>query len=276
MSIITISRELAALGDETAKEISKQLSCRLIDKHVLEERIKTFDVSVKKLEKYDGRKPSFFSSLSEDREEYLHYLKAAILAEAIEGDCVFIGRGAFVVLEGIPGVLPVFLVSSYKARIERVKSYFRCDEKRAWQIIEQSDRDRSGFHKFFFERDWKDPDNYHITLNTGALHPEICAELIKNCAQSLINDEVKRECALRLQEKTCAQRIIHHIQYERHIGVHFLNAEVSGGVVRLYGVANSPLMVETASAAAKEISGIERVFSEIQIMQEYSIRPYKI
>jgi len=67
MAIITISRELAALGDETAQELAKVLDYRFVGKHILEERIKSYGINDEKLKKYDERKPSFFASLSRDR-----------------------------------------------------------------------------------------------------------------------------------------------------------------------------------------------------------------
>ncbi|GMO17297.1 MAG: cytidylate kinase family protein [Termitinemataceae bacterium] len=276
MGIITISRELAALGDETAKELSKRLGWRYVDKWMLEERIRAAGELSGKFEKYDERKPSFFASISEDRDEYLHFLKTAILDEAAGGDCIFMGRGAFAVLEGVPGVLSIFLVSSMKARIARVKSYFHCDEKRAKQLVSQSDNDRSGFHKFFFEKEWKDPDNYHLTFNTSNLHPELCAELIKGCTQSLFSGPVNDECSIILKDMSLARKVVHYIRYERKIGVHFLDVTVSCGKARLHGVANSALMADTAMAAAAVVPGISSVQNDIQIVQEYTVRPYKI
>ncbi|MDR3303912.1 MAG: cytidylate kinase-like family protein, partial [Treponema sp.] len=173
MAIITISRELAALGDETAHELANLLNYRFVDKRMLEERIKSCGMADHKLQKYDERKPSFLASLSQDRDDYLHYLKTAVLAEVSSGSSIIIGRGANVMFKNIPGVLSVFLVAPTEIRIERVKSYFHCDDRRARQIIDQSDKDREGFHHYFFDMEWRRSGNYHITLNTGHLHPTV-------------------------------------------------------------------------------------------------------
>ena len=53
MAIITISRELAALGDETAQQLASQLNYRFLDKYILEERIKSYGITVKNLLKYN-------------------------------------------------------------------------------------------------------------------------------------------------------------------------------------------------------------------------------
>jgi cytidylate kinase len=276
MSIITISRELAALGDETAKELARELGFRLVDREALNERIAGYDIANANFKKYDEKRPAFLASISEERDDYLHCLKSSVIAEALAGNCIIIGRGAFAMLEGVPDVVPIFLVSPMRTRLERVKSYFRCDEKRAGHIIEQSDNNRAGFHKFFFEKNWKDAENYQITLNTGFLHPQTSAELIKNYIESISCEENAEECKQKLHDMTLARDVVHHIRYEKAIGVHFLDATVENGIVELYGVANSTLMADAASAAAKEVPGVVRVLPDIQVVQEYSLRPYKI
>jgi cytidylate kinase len=271
MAIITISRELAALGDETAHELAKLLDYRFIDKQALEKRIKSYGVAGRKLERYDERKPSFWASLSQDRDDYLHFLKTAIYSEAGEGNRVFIGRGAGMVLRNVPGVFSVFLVAPYDIRAERVKGHFHCDDRRARQIIEQSDNDRVGFHRYFFDIEWKDPGNYHLCLNSGYLHPANCAEIVKHLLDSLISPEIEAWNSSRIRELTLAQQIKHHIIYDKEIPVHFLEAAVSNGTVTLYGVANAKTLIETAIAAAKEIAPSVAIRSEIQIVQEYTM-----
>lgn len=273
MAIITISRELAALGDETARELSTRLDFRFADKHTLEERIKSYGVGNNKLLKYDEKKPSFWASLSQDRDDYLHFLRSAVLAEAAQGSTIFIGRGAGVILKSVPGVFSVFLVAPLEIRLERVKSYFRCDEKRAGQIIEQSDRDREGFHRYFYDVDWKDAGNYHLALNTGHLHPELCAEIVKYLRDRTMSEETEAQSVQRIQELTLGQKIKHHILYEKEVSIHFLDAAVSGKQVFLYGVANSQSLIEAAVSLAKEIAPDFTVQSEIQIVQEYSVMP---
>jgi cytidylate kinase len=273
MAIITISRELAALGDETAKELAKQLSYRFIDRGTLEERIKSYGVTGEKLERYDERKPSFWASLSQDRDDYLHYLKSAILRETKDGNCIVIGRGAFAILGGLPGVVPIFLVSSKDVRIARVRSYFHCDEKRALQIITQSDTDRIGFHKYFFETDWKDPTNYQLTINTSHLHPVNCAEIIKTLLSNTVSRETEEVFKVRMNDLTLAQSIIHHVLYEKEVAIHFLEASVSLGRACLFGIASSAAIADAALTAAKEVPSIESVQSEIQVVHEYSVMP---
>jgi len=273
MAIITVSRELAALGDETAHELAKLLDYRFVDKQSLEDRIKSYGFAEKKIEKFDERKPSFWASLSQDRDDYLHFLKAAMYEEAASGNCVLIGRGAFVIFKDLPNLISVKLVAPKEIRLERVKSYFHCDEKRARQIIEQSDHDRDGFHKYFFDKDWFESEHYHMTLNTGSLHPNTAASLIKELKDMMVSKETENLSRIALSELSLAHKIVNHVLYEKSIPVHFLDAAVSNGSVVLHGVANSQSSVEAAVAAVKEVPEVKSVQSEIQVVQEYSVMP---
>jgi hypothetical protein len=158
-------------------------------------------------------------------------------------------------------------------RIERVKSYFHCDDRRARQIIEQSDKDREGFHHYFFDMEWRYSGNYHLTLNTGHLHPVVCAEIIKYVRDELITPEAEEQNAKRLQELTLGQQVRHHILYEKEVPIHFLETVVSGNIVTLYGVANSQSLVESAVTAARATFPQHSIQSEIQVVHEYSVMP---
>ena len=276
MAIITISRELAALGDETAQQLAAQLNYRFVDKSVLEERIKSYGVTGSKLQKYDEKKPSFLASLSHDRDDYLHFLKSAILAEVGQGSAVIIGRGASVILKNVPNVFSVFLVAQHEIRLERVKSYFRCDDRRAHQIIEKSDRDREGFHRYFFDIKWKDAGNYHLALNTGHLHPEVCAEIVKYMRDRIMTEEAEAQHAQRIGELTLAQVIKHTILYDKEAPIHFLDVSITEGRLLLYGVANAESLVETALAVARELAPDLPIQSEIQVVQDYNVMPNNV
>ena len=270
MAIVTISRELAAMGDETAHELADILHYRLIDKKFLEEKMKNLGASEQKIHKYDERKPSLWASISQDRDDYLHYLKSAVFSEAGQGNCIFMGRGCESLLGGVPGVFSVFLTAPPGIRHERVKSYFQCDEKRAEQIISQSDKDREGFHHYFFEMNWKDPEKYHLTINTGFMHPQLCALLIKTALENSTSEETETENLLRIKDLILSQQVVHRILFDKAIAVHFLEAGVKSGAVTLFGVVNASSFVEAAVQAAKEVPGVCSVKAEIQVVQEYS------
>jgi len=268
MAIITVSRELAALGDETARELANLLGYRLVDKEALEKRIESYGIKAKKFKKYDERKPSFFASLSQDRDDYLHYLRKAIFAEVDHGNCVLVGRGANVILKSMPALVSMFLSTLDDVRMERVKSYFHCDERRAKQIIDRSDRDRAGFHRSFFDIEWRHPGNYHLTFNTGIFSPMDCAEIVDSFKNRVFTPGAEAQNRAILKNMLLEHQIKHRILYEQELPIRFLEIAVSGNVVTLYGATNSQAMLDTVVNTVRETAESGAIIrNEIQIFR---------
>ena len=78
MAVITISRQVAALGDEVGIALAEKLGYKFIGRKVIEQKLLDLGFSAEKLNKYDERKPAF-AALTKNRDEYLHYLQTAIL-----------------------------------------------------------------------------------------------------------------------------------------------------------------------------------------------------
>jgi len=273
MAIITIARELASLGEETAEELARISGYTLVQKSDIEKRLDEFGISPEKRQKYDEKNPGFWASLSQQRDDYLHFLKTVILEAASRNDCIILGRGAYSILKGIPHVLSIKLTAPIASRVEIVKKSFFCDNKRALQIIEQSDHDRGGFHKYFFGTNWMDPREFDLTINTGVLDAAHAAVAIDNLRRALIDQEREKAGREKLENMVLAQAIVTEILYTRKIPIHFLEAAVEKGTVVLHGVANTQSSVDSAIAATHDVSGVKSVESAIQLVQEFTIMP---
>jgi cytidylate kinase len=273
MAIITVSRELAALGDETARELAKAFGYRLVEKDRLEERVQSYGVKAAKFQKYDERKPSFFATLSQDRDDYLHYLQTAIFAEIEQGSCVLVGRGASAILKDLPALISVFLSARGEIRLERVKSYFHCDEKRAAQIIERSDKDRIGFHRAFFDIDWRHQGNYCISFNTGVFSPADCADMIGAIKGRVFTPEAEKRSAAVLKGLILGHGIKHRVLYEQGLPIRFLDVLVSENDVVMHGATNSQSLADAAESLAREVAPGASVRNEIQVIREYGVMP---
>ncbi|MDR2047974.1 MAG: BON domain-containing protein, partial [Treponema sp.] len=135
------------------------------------------------------------------------------------------------------------------------------------------DHDREGFHRYFFDQKWKNPSNYHLTLNTGILHPELCADIIKHAIERTIDEEKETRNALMIKDRILGQQVLQRVLFEKNIQVHFLEARVSSGAVTLFGVANSQATIEAAVQVAREVPAVASVKSEMQVVQEYNMMP---
>lgn len=273
MAIITIAREIASLGEETAQELAQICGYKLIDKEYLESKLNSIGISAEKRAKYDEKNPGFWASLSQQRDDYLHFLKSAILDAAQENNCIIMGRGGYAILRGLPHMLSVKITAPLSIRIERTKKTFSCDNKQALLIIEQSDHDRAGFHKYFFSTNWTDAREYDLTINTGNADPAFAALAIDSLRKALVDKEKEGAGVQKIADMVLAQKVVTEIIYARKIPVHFLEATVEQGAVVLHGVANAQSSIDSALAAAHDVSGVKHVESAIQLVQEFTVMP---
>ena len=273
MAIVAISRQIAALGDEIAAIAAEKLGYVFIRRDELEKRIVQHGFPAEKLGKYDEKKPGFFAALVKDRDEYLHYLQTAVLEAANENNCVLIGRGSYVILEDVPNVVSFRLVAKDSVRLQRLENEFACTKKQAQQKIDESDKNRSGFHKSFFDIDIADPTHFHFVLNTGLIGADEGGALIADFVKSHISPELDALGAEKLKTLLAAQRLVNTLVFTHKINIEFLHAVIDGNTIVLQGVADSSAVVEQAVALSKkEMPGYD-VKSRISIVQDFKAHP---
>ena len=273
MAIIAIARELASLGEEVAEELVRLTGYRHIDREYLEKRLGDVGIGPDKRLKYDERKPGLWASLSQERDDYLHYLKTILYEEAAKGGCIIMGRGGGVILKGLPNLVSVRVVSPLALRVDRIRRLHGCDERRALQILEQSDHDRMGFQKYFFAADWTDAREYGLVVNTGELSTVEAAGLIEAYRKLASTPDREEAGRRRIEELLLGQRVVTEIVYGKRVPIHFLEAEARGRRVVLHGVANTQAAIDSAVSAARGVSGVDEVESAIQVVQEFTVMP---
>ncbi|MGP1595182.1 MAG: AAA family ATPase [Treponema sp.] len=272
MAIIAISRKIASYGDETAKELADLLGYTFIDKKTLEQELIKKGISEENLKHYDERKPGFWASLSRNRDEYLDYLREIIYRYAQNGNCIFIGRGGFALLEDIPGCYSVRLVASDEVRITRLMKEFDWPEKKARLLMTESDINREGFHKCFFDKDYNNSSHYHLVINTDFVTPDTAASIIKHACLHTISTEEEQQGIKRISHLLIGQRIVNHIAFHLGLQIYFLDAEVSDTSITLHGVADSSAYIDKALEVTAEMAEGRSVLSHISMVNEY--KPY--
>ncbi len=272
MAVITISRQVAALGDEIASDLAKELGYVFIDRKQIERRIVECGFPQEKLLRYDERKPGFFASLAKDRDEYLNYLQYAVLEAAEHGNCILIGRGAFKILEDVPSLVSLRFVSADDIRLERLKKEKEWNDRQAQNRISESDTNRKGFHKSFFNMESEDPRNFLITLNTGILSREEAVKIIEATVKSYITP-LKEECGKKMIERLLkGQRLVNQLLFDYKLSINFLHANIeenNDNVIILQGVADSQAIADKAVQTAAKILPSCEIRSAISIVQAF-------
>lgn len=269
MAVITLSRQVAAWGDEVAQSLAKQTGYKFITRKDIEKRIVELGFPESKMPKYDERKPGFFASLTKNRDEYLNYAQYAILEAAALGNVIIIGRGAFAVLQNVPNNVSVRLVADEATRINRLKNEFNWDDKQAKQRIQESDTNRAGFHASFYNVDITDPTQYHAVINTGFVDIDKAAAIIADIVKESVSEADEKAGAQDIQNKLQAQTIINKLYFEQKINIEFMHGRIEDKTFILHGVSDSPAVVQKALQFIKRELPDYEAKSAVSIVQDF-------
>ena len=78
----------------------------------------------------------------------------------------------------VKGCLHVKLVAARDVRIRTVCDRFGLSPNEAARQLEEVDSHRLRYHREYYQRDWNDPVNYHMVLNTGLLGMDGATDVI--------------------------------------------------------------------------------------------------
>lgn len=273
MAILTVSRQVASLGDEICAALANKIGYRFICRRDIEKRIVELGFPAEKIAKYDERKPGFFASLAKDRDEYLDCLQTAILEAASDNNCILIGRGASIILKSLPNHISCRFISEDSIRIKRLMAEKNWDEKAALKRVAESDANRAGFYKSFFNFDIKDYSQFHLVLNSGLLDIDAITEIIAQGLSRLITEEKEYVGMKLLDELLICQRIVNMLVFDYRLNINFLRTSIDGDRIMLHGVAESAAVVERALIIASCELPQYKIESAINVVQDFKAYP---
>ena len=96
-----------------------------------------------------------------------------------------VGRAAPAVLGQQEDALHVKLVAPRAFRIHAASQRLGMDPAEVVKIVDDTDAMRARYHREYYNREWSDPLNYHMVLNTGALGLAGAADVIVARARAL-------------------------------------------------------------------------------------------
>ena len=101
-----------------------------------------------------------------------------ILDLAEKGPCVIVGRCADYILKERTDCLNVFVHAAAETRAERIVRLYGETEKSPAKRLEEKDKKREVYYKYYTGQVWGMAKNYAISLDSGKLGLDRCVELI--------------------------------------------------------------------------------------------------
>jgi cytidylate kinase len=200
ISVITISREPGSGGNILAKRLSDRLEFDLFYQEFIHSMAESADVSIQLLETLDEKGATvleeWISSLVDSRhlwpDQYLQHLMKIIGTIGKHGRAVIVGRGANFVLP-LEKRLSIRVIAPLKRRLRNVSQEFGVAVEDARIRVLKTESDRKAFIKKYFNGDIRDPLNYDLIINTGALSIDDAANAVTGILSHLNRAKTESE-----------------------------------------------------------------------------------
>lgn len=183
--IISIGREFGSGGHEIAEKLAAIYDLPFYDRDLLENLSEERNLQVDSLRKYDEKPRNKWLTRTEKglvsspaynvAQLQFEYLRD----KAASGESfVIVGRCAETVLKEYEGLISIHLVGDLDKRIARTAERLQISEKKAEQMVGETDRLRKQYHDSYSNCKWEDARGYDITINTSRLGIDGTVEML--------------------------------------------------------------------------------------------------
>ena len=182
--IITLSREYGSGGRYIGKLVAEKLGIKLYDKEFIVKLAEETGFSSEYIESNEQKRSAletlnngYYSGLSNSDELFIKESEL-IKKVASENSCVIVGRCADFILKENKNVFKVFVYSNMDDKVKRATDIYGLDKNKAEKEINRINKLRANHYKYYTEKDWNNPENYDICINSDSLGVEKAADLI--------------------------------------------------------------------------------------------------
>lgn len=200
--IICINREFGSGGHEVGKLVADKLGIPFYDEELIDEVISRSGLNKELIKQLDEQKHNdyLYTALYEGNDKSIYgksmneaifeLEKDTIIELAKKNDCVIIGRCAGDILRENTNaqVIKVFISAPLDYRIKRKLELNDYDKKKTAIIVEKMDRNRRKYYEKYIKKNWSEPSNYDLTINTAVLGIENVADLLVLSFNKLYDD----------------------------------------------------------------------------------------
>lgn len=208
MAIVTVSRLFGSGGSQVAAGVASRLGWTLYDNEVVDAvaaRLRMTPVQVSAIEE---RVPSWVDRLATalslsapeslppaaeggltPSEERIVEVTRRVIEEVVQrGSCVLVGRGAQCMLAERADALHVFCHAPRAALVRRSAEREGLSLEAAEHRVAEMNRQREQYVKKHWNRSWRDPQNYHLCVDTAWLGIDDAAELVARLAREKLGN----------------------------------------------------------------------------------------
>ena len=182
--VITIAREYGSGGRYIGKLVAEKLGIKLYDKEFVKKVAEETGLSEEFIKNNEQKREAladlnngYYFGLNNADELFLK--ESEIIKNTAEKEsCVIVGRCADFILNDRKDVTKVFIYSNMKNKVKRATEFYGLDKAKAEKEITRINKLRANHYKHYTEKEWNNPNNYDICINSDTLGVEKSADLI--------------------------------------------------------------------------------------------------
>jgi len=268
MAIITISREMGSGGIPIVQSAAEELGYTLVDGDTIASVALEYGLSLELLAAVDEKPLAFLDKADKNLEVARRQVELIILEYALAGNIIVYGRGGQDLLAGVDNVLRVRITAPFEERVERWAEREWLYPELAKILVRRSDQQRAGFIKYYFDRDWTEPLNYDLIINTSRLAEETAIKLICEGVKDHNLLEMKEGAKKILRDKILAKRAeVQLLSSGLLNGLHYyhFHLDVVDGVAALGGHIHSNQERTEVHKILRSIEGIKEIIDHLEI-----------
>lgn len=215
MPIVTISSPSQKKRQIIAERIAERLGHDCISREIILEASEQYNVPEIKLAKAIHDSPTIFERLSNGKERYVAFFKAALLNNLKNGSVIYHGIVGHFFVQGIPNVLKIRIIDSMENRIQEEMEREDVTESVARKRVMQEDKERYNWCSALYKMDTRDPDLYNMVINIERISIDDCVDLILSALEKEnFKDTAESEKILKNQALTASVKaaIVHKYQ----------------------------------------------------------------
>ncbi len=181
MSIITISRGSYSRGKEVAEKLAQSLGYECLSRDILLEASERFNIPEFRLIRAIHDAPSMLERFTYGKEQYVAYIRAALLRHVQKDNVVYHGLAGHFLLRGIPHVLKVRIIADMDDRVKEEMRRENISEDEARKVLVKDDEERRKWSLKVMGVDTWDPNLYDLLIKVRCVTPDEAVDIIK-CA----------------------------------------------------------------------------------------------
>ena len=185
--VITISREFGSGGRTVGKQTAKLLNIPCYDQEVIEKVAAESGFAKEYIKERGEYSPygGWFAQALTGRsaqgtspQDELWVIQRKVILELAQKPCVIVGRCADYILRDEADLLKAFIYADMEKRADRIVRLYGETDEAPIKRLKDKDKRRAAYYNFYTDTQWGSVHSYHISLDSGTLGIDKCAEIL--------------------------------------------------------------------------------------------------